>query len=57
MHSQTNITFSIVAIAAPVVLFATGPIVGNYAFASSEQSYHHCYHHHHHHHYHKNYNN
>ncbi|MDP9286902.1 MAG: hypothetical protein M3P08_01735 [Thermoproteota archaeon] len=57
MHSQTNITFSIVAIAAAVVLFATGPIVGNYAFASSEQSYHHCYHHHHHHHYHKNYNN
>ncbi|MDQ6668230.1 MAG: hypothetical protein M3Y53_08410 [Thermoproteota archaeon] len=71
MHSKTNITFSILAIAAAVLLFATGPIVGN-AFASSEQSYHHYYHphhhyyHHNHHHYyhhnhhyyyHKNYNN
>lgn len=47
MKPNTTITLSIASIAAVVLLFASGPIVGNQqAFADG----HHYYNHHHHHH-------
>ena len=47
-------TLSIVAIAAIVVLFASGPLVGNHALA---HGYGHHHHHSHHHHYHGHHHN
>ena len=52
-------TITVVAIAAIVVLFASGPLVGNHAQASKYNQHHDHHHHHHHHHkyhnkYHKN---
>ena len=53
-------TLTVVAIAAIVVLFASGPLVGSHALAkykhhsdNHHKHHHHKHHHHHHHHHHK----
>jgi hypothetical protein len=47
MNSKTTVALSTIAIAAVVLLFASGPIVGNQlAFAWGD--FHHHHHHHHH---------
>ncbi|MGB7955238.1 MAG: hypothetical protein WCF23_14765 [Candidatus Nitrosopolaris sp.] len=48
MNSKTSIALSTVAIAAVVLLFASGPIVGNQlAFAGGDNHHHHHYYNHH----------
>jgi hypothetical protein len=44
MASQTSIRFSVATIAAAVLLFATGPIVSNSAFAAGGDHYYHNFH-------------
>jgi hypothetical protein len=61
MYSKTKAAMvSSLALIAVAMLFATGPLVANHAFAyGSHHSYHHSYHHSHHHssehHYHHSY--
>jgi hypothetical protein len=53
MNSKTSVALS-VAIAAVVLLFASGPIIGNHqALASGHDHFGHHDHHHHHHHHHE----
>ncbi|MFZ0896546.1 MAG: hypothetical protein WAZ77_18760 [Candidatus Nitrosopolaris sp.] len=51
MKTNATIALSIASIAVVVLLFASGPIVGNQlAFASGDDHHHHHHHDHHHHH-------
>jgi hypothetical protein len=46
MNSKTSLALSTIAIAAVVLLFASGPIVGNHlAFAGGDNNHHHHHHH------------